>query len=569
MIKSLRIKNLATIEDLEIHFHPGFSILTGETGVGKSIIIGGVMLILGEKGSPDMIRTGETETSVEAVFRFSTRDADLLETYPSDSREELFLQRRISDQTATKGYINGTLVTMKTLKDIGRKLVDIYGQNDHVFLRQVENQRDYLDEFAGAEKLREETARSAKALRDLIAEKAALVSQEKERSRRLDFLGFQIDEIEKAQLTPDEEIRLRQERHILRNAEMIAGHIQEALNIAYEQESSLLSGLTRMQRILDDLSGYDKIFHEYGRTAGESAIFIRELSDYLIGFQDRDLSASGNLEQVESRLSQIEHLKRKYGDTIEDVLAFLDKIRQEHQDLSGSRDKLERVSRELETRFAHYSEKARELSALRRKVAESLERKLEAEIAQLGMNKAKIHIHIESRVPSVDNADHLKDSGIDDVEVLISPNPGETPKPLRRIASGGELSRIMLALKSISQSVDTASALIFDEIDSGIGGKTAEFVARKLSALAADHQVICITHLPQIASFASHHYKIEKSVSRNRTFTTVKELDFEERVAEIARLSAGSRITPSALQNAREMLEHNLNFSKRPSSTTS
>jgi len=568
MIKSLRIKNLATIEDLEIDFHAGFSILTGETGVGKSIIIGGIMLILGEKSSPDMIRTGETETSVEAVFREVSMEESLRKAYPSDGKEELFLQRRIAVQSTSKGYINGTLVPMKTLKDIGRKLVDIYGQNDHVFLRHVDNQRDYLDEFAGTLKLRNETVRAARSLRRLIKEKRALESMERERAQRLDFLAFQINEIEEAQLSSEEEILLRQERNILRNAENISLHIKEALEVAYERDTSLLSGLTQIQNLLNDLAGYDKAFHEYGKTAGESVIFIRELSDYLIGFQDRDLSSPANLEKVENRLSEIEQMKRKYGNTIEDVLAFLEKARQEQHFLTSSRDKLEQTSHDVEIEYKRYMETARELSSRRRKNAQKLERKLEDEIAQLGMNKAKIHIHIESRIPTIEDSEHLKDSGIDDVEVLISPNPGETPKPLRRIASGGELSRIMLALKSIGQSVDTASALIFDEIDSGIGGKTAEFVAQKLKALAAEHQVICITHLPQIASFASRHYRIEKRVSRNRTFTTVRELDFEERVTEIARLSTGSRITPAALQNAREMLEHHLDITKQTSLNT-
>lgn len=560
MIKSLHIKNLATIEDLEIDFHAGFSILTGETGVGKSIIIGGVMLILGEKSSPDMIRTGEKETSLEAVFQTEALEEKWLNAYPSDSGENLLLQRRIPVRSASKGYINGILVPMKSLKDMGRKLVDIYGQNDHIFLRQVDNQRDYLDEFAGTYGLREETSRSAQTLRRLIKAKHALESRERDRAQRLDFLSFQIHEIEEAHLSADEESRLRHERNILRNAEKISLHIKEALDIAYEKDTSLLSGLTQLQHVLNDLTGFDKTFDEYAKTSAESSIFIRELSDFLIGYQDRDLASPENLEQVENRLSQIEQLKRKYGNSIEDVLAFLEKARKEHELLSDSRNKLEQISREVQEQYDQYLETAQKLSALRRKHAKELEGRLEEEIAQLGMKKAKIHIRIESQSPDMEDSEHLKDSGIDDVEVLISPNPGETPKPLRRIASGGELSRIMLALKSIGHSVNTASALIFDEIDSGIGGKTAEFVALKLKALAAEHQVICITHLPQIASFAARHYKIEKKVSGNRTFTTVRELGFEERITEIARLSTGSRITPAALQNAREMLEHNLDI---------
>jgi DNA repair protein RecN (Recombination protein N) len=562
MIRSLRIKSLATIEDLEIELQEGFSILTGETGAGKSIIIEGIRLVLGEKGTPDMIRTGEKETSVEAIFPLKPEKAGLKTLLP-ESEQEMFIQRKISEQGTGKGYINGTLVPIKKLKETGEGLVDIYGQNDHVFLLNLDYQLNYLDEYANGLSLRKDVSEIVQELKKLVKEKNELEAREREREKRLDFLDFQIKEIEKAQLRRGEEEELRQERDILKNAEKIGSLLEKALDIAYNQENSIASLLSQLQSTVSGLKDFDKTFRETEEAISQFLITIHDFSDFLIKFRERQTAAPEKLEAIEERLSQVERLKRKYGGSIDDILSHLEKVREEYKELSTSQEKLTDLGKEIDKKFKAYEASAKKLSSLRRKGASELEKEVEREISLLGMKKARFKIKIETSTPSLEAVDRVRESGTEEVEFLISPNPGEELRPLRKIASGGELSRVMLALKAIGKEAGESKTLIFDEIDSGIGGKTAEFVAQKLKKLSGQHQIICITHLPQIASFASHHYRTDKKVEKERTFTTVKKLSFEERVAEIARLLAGSRITETTLQNAREMLEHNLGVSKR------
>jgi len=564
MIKSLRIKNLATIEDIELDFKGGFSILTGETGAGKSIIIGGIMLILGEKGTTDMIRTGKTETSVEAIFL----NADISSDFSIDGEDELTIQRKISEQKTGKVYINGILVPIKKLKEISSDLIDIYGQNDHAFLRHIENQLNYLDNYANAFSLRGLLSNAAHEIRKLIKEKRELEDKEKERERRLDFMEFQIKEIETAQLQPEEETELRQERNILKNAEKISTLVEDALNISYNRENSIIPLLARLQNVVDNLSDFDKEFKDVSNGINEFNITIKEFSNFLIKFKEKHVGAPEKLETIEERLSQIEKLKRKYGKSINEILTYLEYARKEYKELSTSQEKMADVNKELKVKYDKYMEIAKKLSLLRKEHAHRLEKLIEKEISILGMKKAQFKIDIKSYALGPNDIEKVKDTGTEDVEFLISPNPGEELRPLRKIASGGELSRIMLALKSIGKDTGKLKTLIFDEIDSGIGGKTAEFVAQKLKALARKNQVICITHLPQIASFATHHYSVGKKVDKNRTFTTVKKLNFDERVNEIAHLSAGSHLTETSLQNAREMLTRNLNLNHRNGKAT-
>jgi DNA repair protein RecN (Recombination protein N) len=557
MIDSLRIRNLATIDDLEINFERGFSILTGETGAGKSIIIEGIRLVLGEKGSQDMIRTGEKETSVEAIFPVSDKEPGLKNLIP-DSEAEIFIQRKISKQGTGKGYINGTLVPVKKLKEASGGLVDIYGQNDHVFLLNLDYQLNYLDDYANASYLKKEAAENAQELKRLIREKNELETREREREQRLDFLNFQIKEIEKARLRRGEEEELRQERNILKNAEKISTLVEKALGIAYHQENSISSLLAQLQNVVASLTDFDQTFKEVNETLNQFSISIQDFSDFLIKFKEKQTMTPEKLEELEERLSQIEKLKRKYGTSVEEVLSFLERAKKEHESLSISQERLTELDNEIEKKFADYKASAEKLSALRKKSGQELEKQVEKEIAVLGMKKAFFKIKIETTPPCPDSAENIKENGTEDVEFLISPNPGEELRPLRKIASGGELSRVMLALKTIGKEVEKLKTLIFDEIDSGIGGKTAEFVAQKLRKLSEKHQVICITHLPQIASYARHHYKIDKKIEKERTFTTIKKLSFEERVKEIGRLLAGTHITETTLKNAREMLERNL-----------
>ncbi|MCG2815061.1 MAG: DNA repair protein RecN [Candidatus Aminicenantes bacterium] len=551
MLRTLRIKNLATIEEIELNLKKGLTILTGETGAGKSIIIDGIRLIQGEKGSPDMIRTGEAQLSVEAIFAGTARSS------VSEETSETFFQRILSNRGSGRGYVNGTLVPTKLMQENGDLLVDIYGQNDHAFLRKKENQLDYLDAYSEALDLRRETARVAQDTRKLIREKTELEAREKEREQRLDFLRYIIHEIEEADLKPDEEETLHQERNFLKNVEKIQHLISEALQLAYMQDTSISPQLSKLQGLVLALSEFDFSLKEMLSSLDSFAIGIRELSDHLIRMQSRDGESTEDLERVEERLSLIEKLKRKYGKSAKDILAFLNKSREEYETLTTSSEKLEELGAAINKSFVLYREKAKALWAARRNGAARLEKDIENEIGFLGMQKARVRIDLQSTLSELTLNDKIRDTGTEEVEFLISPNPGEDPKPLRKIASGGELSRIMLAIKSIGREQERERTLIFDEIDSGIGGKIADFVARKLQKLAASHQVLCITHLPQIASFARTHIKIEKQIVGDRTFTTVSELNFEERVEEVARMMSGSRVTESGLRTARELLERN------------
>lgn len=557
MIKSFHIKNLATIEEIELDLEKGFSILTGETGAGKSIIIDGIRLVLGEKAFSELIRTGEKETVVEAVF-FLPRKKNGLDEFPSDKKNEWLIHRKIVEKGTGKGYINGVIVPIKKIKSLRDDLIDIYGQNDHTFLRQVQNQLDYLDFYARTHSLRELVTETAQQLRKCLREKRFLEAREKEREQRLDFLDYQIKEIQKVGLQPEEEEDIRQERNILKNAEKIEGLIDEGLNIAYEQENSISTLLAKLQHITHDLSRFDRTFEPTEEALGQFAITIGDFSDSLLKYKNKQTGSPERLERLEERLSLIESLKRKYGNSIADILKYLEKAQTEFQDLSTSHEKLADLEKEISEKFSRYSNLTRKLSEERKNNALILEKAIEREISLLGMKRARFKIKINSIPLSETDTEKIKDSGTDEVEFLISPNPGEELRPLRSIASGGELSRIMLALKSIGKETENLKTLIFDEIDTGIGGKTAEFVAQKLRDLGHRHQVLCITHLPQIASYATHHYRVDKQVIKDRTFTKVKKLSFAERVEEIARLLTGSRVTNTALKNAEEMLTLNL-----------
>jgi DNA repair protein RecN (Recombination protein N) len=557
MLKTLRIKNLATIEDIELEFNSGFSILTGETGAGKSIVIESIRLVLGEKASSDIIRTGKSETSVETTFQIHSKTAGL-DNFLYKDEDNLYLQRKVPYKGNGKAYINGTLVPINKIRQLSFDFVDIYGQNDHVFLRNIDNQQDFLDNFADTVSIREKVSQLAKSLRKLNRKINSLQAREQDRTQRIDFLKYTIKEIENAELKADEEDNLQQERTILKNAEKINNVVEEALNISYKEESSILPLLTNLQNQIKELTPYDPEMKTIDNAVEQFMITLKEFVDYLINFKDRQDNSNEKLESIEERLSNVENLKRKYGKSIPEILSFLEKAQNELNILGSSHEELNELKKEFMAAFSKYKEKAQILSNMRKKAAKELEKRIEKEISILGMKKARFEIDIESTPPEPDNLNQLKDRGIDTVEFLLSPNPGEKPKPLRKIASGGELSRLMLALKSVDKDQKKSKTFIFDEIDAGIGGKTADFVAQKLRALSKQNQVICITHLPQIASYAPHHYRIEKIFKNNRTYTKVKKLTKNERIEEIAKLLGGSHITDTTLKNARELLENNL-----------
>lgn len=553
MIKSLRIRNLATIEELELELENGLSILTGETGAGKSIIIDAIRLILGDKGSPDYIRTGRTEASVEAVFEAPKMAARLMDLGLEDG-EELFVQRQISGTGPGKAHINGVLVPVRKLKEAGTAVADIYGQNDHVFLLHLENHLIYLDAFLDAGALRGEVSRAALELKSALLQKQELESKSRERVQRLDFLAYQVREIEGAGLRPGEDEELAQNREILKNAEKIAGLIDQALDLSYAQEESILPLLTRFKNVLKELIPYYPSLESSGPSVEEFGIALRELSHGLMKFKEGNTGTPEDLEVIEGKLNIIDKLKRKYGPGIPEILSYLEGIKAEEKALVAGRERLEGLEEEIAGKFKDYVAKAGKLAAVRVRGARKLSALMEKEIAILGMNKAAFKVEVRTNAPALEDPATIREGGTEEVEFLISPNPGEELRPLRKIASGGELSRVMLSLKSIGKEAEAARTLIFDEIDSGIGGRAADFIAGKLEALSRKHQVICITHLPQIAAAAAHQFRIDKRFEKERTYTTVRKLQGGERAEEIARLISGTRISEASLQTAREML---------------
>lgn len=557
MLSYLRVRNLATIEELEASLAEGFTVLTGETGAGKSIIIDSIRLVCGEKAAADLIRTGKTDASVESVFRLAGPPPAALAGLAGDAEGEVVIHRRLAEQGAGKAIVNGVLVPVRKLKEIGADLVDVYGQNDHIFLLFLENQLQFLDGYVSGLALRDAVARAARDLKASLREKRELETRERERAQRLDFLSYQVREIDEAGLRPGDEEDLQRERHLLRNAEKIGQLLDRGLDLADAGEDSLTAVLARLDAVGAELAWFDPAFAAFREAFAQASITAREFAGALVRFKGAQDVSPERLEECEERLSRIERLKRKYGPGIPEILAFAEAAKREASELARSQEKLEELQGRIEAEFALYAARAAELTELRRRGAAELERLVEREIAQLGMTKARFGIRMETTPPSAADPDKVRDLGCEEVEFLISPNPGEELRPLRRIASGGELSRIMLALKSIGKEHDPPKTLIFDEIDAGIGGKTAEAIAQKLRDLARTHQILCITHLPQIASFARHHFRIEKTVDRRRTYTAIKALDFEERVAELARLTSGSQITEASLRNAREMLERN------------
>ena len=542
MLKYLRIRNFATIENIELTFKEGFTVLTGETGTGKSIIIDGIRLALGERGEIDKIRTGEEELFIEAIF-----------ISPQDKATQVLVQRHFSRDGSTRSYVNGILTPAKKIKALAPNLVDIYGQNDHIFLRRQEFQLNFIDDAANLLPLRSEVTKLAHEIKKLQREKNKLSLHESQRRQRLDFLQFQIQEIEKANLVEGEEEELKREREILRHAERVQQLVDELLALGWEDDFSLTNLLSQMEHRLRELKDFEATFAEMEKASEEFSLLLKEYFRFLLNFKEKFEVSPEKLDEIETRLSLIDNLKRKYGSSISEILNYLTQARQEYQLLSRSEEKGSEIEEKISKLRKEYQAKANLLSQERKKFGVNFSRIVEKEIKSLGMTRAQFKVRFSSK--KISSEATLPEKGWDDLEFMISPNPGEDSKPLRRIASGGELSRLMLALKVIGKSsVEKNKTLIFDEIDSGIGGKTAEAVALKLAQLAHDHQVICVTHLPQIAVAAPHHYLIEKKVKGGRTFTQVKSLSLEERVKEIARLMAGSHLTATALKNAREMI---------------
>jgi DNA repair protein RecN (Recombination protein N) len=548
MLTELTIRNIAIIDTLQIAFKSGLTVLTGETGAGKSIIIDAVGLVMGSRASSDLIRSGEEEATVEAIFDISAlpQVREQLAAAGFDCHDELLVKRSISRSGKNRIYLNGSMGTLTLLGDITRCLINIYGQHESQTLLRPENQLSLLDDFAGTAALRDRFAELFRQLQSVRDRLAHLEEQERESARRIDLLSFQSVEIAAAGLKADEEPLLEDQRQILASAGKLGSVSSEAFELLYGGDGAILGQLRRISTSVKEIAAIDHGLGELAQTLENAYLQLEDAAIELRDYSSRIESDPATLQQIDDRLDLIGRLKRKYGSTVEAILAFKEQTDTELEGLHGLEHDRQNLEAEQERLTAEVRSTGADLTSRRTAAAAMLKKALEAEAHQLAMKGAIIEAALETLTEP-------RTTGFERVEFLFSPNPGEPPRPLAKIASGGELSRLMLAFKQVLPEGDVPT-LIFDEVDSGISGATSELVGRKLRNVAGRQQVLCITHLPQVASCAHHHLRIEKQVRDNRTTTSVAHLGGVERTSEIARLLAGEKITDSALTHAAEML---------------
>jgi DNA repair protein RecN (Recombination protein N) len=572
MLIELNVKNFAIIDELQLRFNPGFNVLTGETGAGKSIIIDAVSTLLGGRADSTMIRSGTDEAQVEGIFHLNeaTKEAILpllqKDGLEGDDEDILVLAREIRREGRSICRVNGHAVTLGTLESIGQHLVDIHGQTEHLSLLRVREHIDFLDRYGDLWSLRRQVADLVQELRQVRQELSALMRDERELARRADLLAYQIQEIAAANLRVGEEEELNEERTRLANAERLmelADAAYRALYVGEEGQSSAIDLLSQTVHSLADLEKIDPTLKEQRQVAEEASYQLEDLARSLRAYRDSIEFNPARLREVEERLDLIYNLKRKYGDSIAEILAFSEAAQHELDGIVHSEERVEELRAREEELLRQIGALAAQLSARRRAVGEQLGKAIEAELKDLGMAGARFGVAIEQKEAEDgawvgDKRYAFDTTGIDRVEFLISPNIGEPLKPLAKIASGGETSRLMLALKTVLSAADRTPTLIFDEIDAGIGGRAGGVVGQKLWSLTvgtgvAGHQVLCVTHLPQLAGFGDVHFKVAKRVVGERTVTMVQQLTEEERLEELASMLGTA--TTVTRRSAQELLE--------------
>ncbi len=560
MLKLLKINNIALIPSVEIELGPGLVLLTGETGGGKSIVIDALGLLLGERASPELIRTGEEKAVVEAVLEVAGA-AGLLEErgLPADG-DEIVIRREIQASGKGKATVNGALVPVSLLRDLAPRIAVVHGQHEPQGLLDPQSHLDLLDRFAGAEDSGRPLAEFHRDLRAAEAAVEQLRSDRREGERRREMLEFQAAEIEKAALEPGEEEALRVEKARQANADRLATLSGEGYALLYEEEAAALGRLGQVFRRVEELASIDPAFQPFVDVKPSLVAPLEDLALRLRDYRETLELRPGRLDEIEARLAQIERLRKKYGGSVDEVIAFAERSRRQ-LDALGTPEEQERLLEERRGLLAAaYLERARALSKRRRTAAAELRKRVQAELGQLAMEKTRFDVAFTPPDPEAAAADPAQwtERGLERAEFLLSPNPGEELRPLARIASGGELSRLMLALKSVVGQDARGLTLVFDEVDAGIGGRVAEVVGRKLKSIAARRQVLCVTHLPQIAGFADQHLAVRKRVERGRTVTIVDPLSDDGRIEELARMLGGETITAAGREHARQMLKQSL-----------
>ena len=552
MLQELSIKDFAIIDEIQISFQPKMTVLTGETGAGKSIIIDALGLLAGGRGSTEFIRKGEKKAVIQGLFTLP-REANtynILEEYGIDSEDgQIILQRDLYRGGRNICRINGMMVNLATLRKVGETLIDIHGQNEHQELMKPENHIDLLDEYdKKTSQLRNQYQVVYQNYRKLKLSMKKKEADEKAWAQRLDMLNFQVKEIEEAGLKINEEDELVEEKNKLDNFQAIYDALELSYQILSGEKIDVVGNLGNAMNELSDVSDLSENLQEINTKISDAFYSLedaaRDISDELDSMEWN----GERLNEIEERLELIHQLKRKYGDTIEDILHYHSRIEKELREMENAEQNSEKQERQLSEALEKVKELAIKLSKQRKKSAKKLEKMIHEQLSALYMDKAVFEVKFL-------NNSKLYSKGIDKVEFYIQTNPGEEMGPLAKIASGGELSRIMLALKTIFSQKMGVTSIIFDEVDTGVSGRVAQAIAEKISQISNNSQVLCITHLPQVAAIADNHYYISKSVNDGRTETSLKELDEKQKIREIARMLSGSEITELTLKHAEELIK--------------
>ena len=551
MLKFLAVQNFALIENLEVEFQHGLNIITGETGSGKSILIDAVGLLAGERASQDMVRQGFEKAKIEGIFNITLQHpvrAQLEKVGIPLEDQEVVIRREISSSGNNKVFINGVLSTQGLLSQLGVLLADIHGQHEQQRLLDPNVQHEYLDVFGDNGAFLDPVSKLFFKLQHVRSELRLRQASERERQERLKTLEFQISDIQRLQLSPGLDVDLEEERRLLSSAEQRLQSSQQAYEVLYEQEGSTLALLDQVQKNVETLGTSDADLEPLGERIRDLRYQLEEVAYYLRDYSEKIKFTPNRLEALEEQLAEIQKARRKYDRGVDDMLNYCVEIQEEVQQLTAGEAELTDLSRKEQQLSEQYREQAGQLSQKRSRDAQALSRRMQTELGELNMQETVFHVKIIT-------TGEVTERGIDWVEFLISPNLGEKPRPLVRTASGGELSRVVLALKSIVTLENYPKTLVFDEVDAGIGGRVASSIGEKLARLAAQHQVFCVTHLPQIACRASQHFHVEKSQSDQRTIVKIQSLGTEARVEEIARMMAGKSVTETTRRHARELLD--------------
>ena len=547
MLSLLHIENIAVIESADISFDGGFTVLTGETGAGKSIVIDAISAILGERAYRDMIRTGANKATVRAVFT-GVPKLQWFEDNGVEYDPETIVQREIFLDGKNVCRVNGSLVTVSILRKLGIQLINIHGQHDSASLFDEDNHLAFLDAFAGNEALRSDYGEKYETVAKLRREIDRLTMDEGEKLRRMETLKYQIAEIEKAELEPGEDERLEDRRKILQNAEKLSNGMETAVECLYggDDTDGAAGLLAQAEYALARLSRFSDSFNALHERVADLMYQVQDAAEEVRDARDGLSYSADELEQIESRLDVIHKLRRKYGTTCEDILAYLDSARKELDDIEFADDHLERLKAKLQKAEKAAWDAAIALRENRKAAAKAMSERILTELTQLDMPRVQFSCEFRETELTV--------AGADAVAFYMSANAGEALKPMSKVASGGELARIMLAMKNVLAEKDQVETLIFDEVDTGVSGRAAQKVAQKLKSVAAHKQVLCVTHLPQLAAMADTHFSVEKGEKNGRTYTAVQRLDREQRRQELARLTGGSHVSQTMLDGAEELL---------------